>query len=462
MTPCIGMRLSFVVLVAVIGCGPSTQHSSGGGGGSGTAGGGGTSSPGGGGISSGGGGGASGPTFGSMCSGGAATTISGVVKAPNGVDPISDALVYVPASSGQLSPGVSCDLCVQPVDSLAAHTQSNADGSFTLDISSLPQTSQLPFTISKGRFRRATTLAAITPCVDNPIGAPNSVLPGKSAPGDDIPKIAVATGSKDALDVVLAGMGLDTTLGYDCYQNQATPVSKPTSSCEKRLAAQGANAPQLADLLKNETMLEQYNMLFISCALGRFAALSAADQATIVSNLQTWVGKGGRLFAVDRAYDYVAQSFPTEVTFVGGTAVNAANVGVGSASSPATYSGRVNDTTLAEWLTAVGALQSGQNTISLTGYLTQWSVVQSLPMSSSDEVDATNAQITLNSMTTTGTYPQTVKFDVPPDSKSACGRVVFSSYHTLGEATSTALTPQEQILEYLMFEAGACLGAPIT
>jgi hypothetical protein len=73
-----------------------------------------------------------------------------------------------------------------------------------------------------------------------------------------------------------------------------------------------------------------------------------------------------------------------------------------------------------------------------------------------------NAQITLNSTTTTGTYPQTVKFDVPPDSKSACGRVVFSSYHTLGATTSTALTPQEQILEYLMLEAGACLGTPIT
>jgi hypothetical protein len=55
-----------------------------------------------------------------------------------------------------------------------------------------------------------------------------------------------------------------------------------------------------------------------------------------------------------------------------------------------------------------------------------------------------------------------VKFDVPADSKSACGRVVYSSYHTLGATTSTTLTPQEQILEYLMLEAGACLGTPIT
>ena len=43
----------------------------------------------------------------------------------------------------------------------------------------------------------------------------------------------------------------------------------------------------------------------------------------------------------------------------------------------------------------------------------------------------------------------------------ACGRAVFSSYHTLGATQmvdATNLTPQERILEYLMFEAGACVG----
>ena len=413
-------------------------------------------------MSNGGGGGSPGAgTFGAMCGANVTTTISGVVKAPNGVDPIANALVYVPLTTGAFTPGVSCDLCISPVDAIAVHTLTNADGTFSLDVSSVAQASSLPFTISKGRFRRATTLT-VTPCVDNPASAPNTVLPGKTATGDDIPKIAVATGSKDALDVVLNAMGMDATVGYDCYENQATPTTTPTSSCEKRLAAQGTSAPQLAALLENPTQLAQYNMLFISCAVGRFAALSAADQATIVANLQAWVTKGGRLFAVDRAYDYVSQSFPNDVAFVGGATVDAANVGVGSASSPATYSGRVNDTTLAEWLTAVGALQTGQTTIALSGYLTQWSVVQTLPMTSADEVDATNAQVDISNVTSTGTYPQTVKFDVPADSKSACGRVVYSSYHTLGATTSTTLTPQEQILEYLMLEAGACLGTPIT
>jgi hypothetical protein len=169
------------------------------------------------------------------------------------------------------------------------------------------------------------------------------------------------------------------------------------------------------------------------------------------------------LFTTDRSYDYVAQAFSSEVMFVGGnTTVDAANVGVGSVSMPATYSGRVNDMTLAGWLNAVGVLGNGQNTLSLTGYLTQWSAVQSVPMTTINEVDATDAQISVNKMNMTGTYPQTVKFDYPPGDKNACGRVVFSSYHTLGATTSTMLTPQERILEYLMFEAGACLGTPIS
>lgn len=449
-----------VIFVAITSCSaPAIHHGGDGstGGGNGGNGSGGNGSGNGGG---GGGGGNNGPTFGSMCNG-TATTVSGVVMAPNGVDPMSDAMVYVPLSVGQFPAGVSCDLCTTPVDALAVHTQSSTDGHFTLDLSSLPPSGQIQFAIDKGRFRRISTFS-VQPCKDNPIAAPHTVLPGKSGAGDDIPKIAVSTGSQDALDLVLNAMGLDATTGYDCFENRSSTSGTATSTCEKRLAAQGASAPQLTDLLKNEAQLSQYNILFISCAFGKYATISAADQATIVANLQTWVGKGGRLFATDRSYDYVAQAFPNYVTFVNGDAtVGAANVGVGSVQMPATYSGRVNDPTMAGWLTAIGALSSGQNTVSLTGYLTQWSAVQSVPMATVDEVDATNAQISVNKTTMTGTYPQTVKFDyAPAGSTQACGRGIFSSYHTTS-SSSTTLTAQERILEYLMFEAGSCVGPPI-
>jgi hypothetical protein len=438
------------------GCGaPTPDHGSGGAGGHG-----GASGGGGAGGSGGAGGGGGGPTFASMCNG-APTTISGTVFAPNGHDPIANALVYVPSSTGQLAPGVSCDLCVNPVDGLAAHVATSTDGTFRLDISQVPMASQLKLTVNKGRFRRATTIS-IQACKDNAVGAPNTVLPSKSGPGDDIPKIAVSTGIKDALDDVLNAMGLDSSAGYDCFENQNKPTTSPMSVCEKRMAALGTQAPQLTDLLKDINTLSKYNIIFVSCALGKYASLSAADRAQIVMNLQAWVGKGGRLFTTDRSYDYVAQAFPAAVSFFNGDGtVDAANVGVGSVSNPATYAGRINDPALVDWLTAVKVLQSGQNTLPLTGYLTQWSAVQSVPMSTVNEVDATDAAVSVGGSTMTGIYPQTIKFDYPLGSSAACGRVVFSSYHTTGTSGS-ALTPQEKILEYLMFEAGACLGTPIS
>jgi hypothetical protein len=402
-----------------------------------------------------------GPSFGSMCNG-TPTTISGNVLAPNAVDPIANAFAYVPISTGQFPSGVACDLCDQPVDGAGASTTTDASGRFKLDISMLPPTSQVSFTVNKGRFRR-NTMVTITACQDNDIGAPYTVLPGKAGPGDDIPKIAVTTGVKDQLDIVLTAMGLDQNAGFDCFENRTSTTATLTSPCGTRLSAQGASAPTLTGLLKDPATLAQYNILFISCARGKFATLSAADQQAVTANLHDWAAKGGRVFATDNAYDYIAQSFPMDAMFYGGnTSIDIANVGVGSVQTPATYTGKVNDTTMAAWLTAVSALKSGSNTLQLTGYLTQWSVVQSVPTTTVDEVDATDAQVQPSGgAAMTGSYPQTIKFDVNDAGGMACGRAIFSSYHTNGATMSvdaTQLTPQERILEYLMFEAGACSG----
>jgi hypothetical protein len=86
-----------------------------------------------------------------------------------------------------------------------------------------------------------------------------------------------------------------------------------------------------------------------------------------------------------------------------------------------------------------------------------------LPMSTVDEVDATDAVI-MNG-TTMGPpsmVPQSIKFDITPmGGTQACGRAIYTSYHTLPSTMmvdATNLAPQERILEYLMFEAGACVG----
>ena len=443
-----------IACALLLGCGSAGIHH--GSGGSGGTGGGGNGGTGGGGS----GGSSGGPTFGTMCNG-TSTTITGVVTAPNGHDPVANAFVYVPLTSNPFPATVACELCNMPVDAAAASATTDASGHFTLDLANVPAGATVQLTVNKGRFRRTTSID-VTACGATAASAMATTLPGKNASGDDIPKIAVATGNKDQLDVVLAAMGLDAQLGFDCFEGRASASSAPMSPCGMR----GALQP-IETLLKNEAMLEQYNLVFLSCAPGKFKALAAADQMAVAANLQTWTQKGGRLFVTDNSYDYIAQAFPNAVTFMNGNAtVDAANVGYGTSGAGATYAGVINDATLATWLSAVGAIPAGTNAVMLTGYLNKWSVIQSLPMSTNDVVDATNAQAYPTPTATTPgpamSYPQTIRFDVPAaGSTQACGRAIYTSYHTLPTTTSpdpTQLVPQERILEYLMLEAGACVG----
>jgi hypothetical protein len=405
-----------------------------------------------------------GNTFAAMCNG-QPTTLTGTVVAPNGHDPISNAFAYVPTSVGTFPATVSCELCNQPVDDASATVTTGADGSFVLDISNLAATAQIKLTVNKGRFRRATTIP-IKACTSNVVPSGSTTLPGKAGTGDDVPKIAVATGNKDQLDVVLAAMGLDAMAGFDCYEGRIQPTSGTlktlTTPCGKR-----GNLTSIEDLLGNETKLESYNLLFLSCVPGKFKSLTASQQTTITSNLKTWTQKGGRLFVTDNSYDYLAQAFPNDVGFAGGdTAIDAANVGVGNNSSPLSYAGKINDATLAAWMAQVGAIPPGGSTLTLSGYMNKWSVVQSLPATTVDEVDATNAQAYSSATSTTAgpamTYPQSIKFDVA-GAGGACGRAIYTSYHTLDSTTASVdptvqLSPQERVLEYLMFEAGSCVG----
>jgi hypothetical protein len=450
------MRLPTLLLACALAaaCGSSDVQHSGGGRDGGT---GGVGADGGG--AGGDAGGDSGPTFANSCNG-SATTITGMVLAPNGKDPVANAFVYVAPSTTPFKPGVACELCDMPVDVAAVTATTDASGRFTLDLGRLPPATSVPLTVDKGRFRR-TSAIGVTACGATAAAAAATTLPGKSGNGDDIPKIAVATGNKDQLDAVLVAMGLDAKLGFDCFEGR-TSTSALTSPCGSR-----GTLPAIETLLGNPAMLAQYNLLFISCAPGKFKALGAATQQAIAANLVTWTGSGGRLFVTDNSYDYIAQAFPKAAAFLNGNSgVDAANVGYGTSGAGTRYAGRINDPTLAAWLAAVGAVPPGSNTIALSGYLNKWSVVQSVPMSTDDVVDATNAQAYIPANSTTPgaptTYPQTLRFDiVAPGASSACGRAIYSSYHTLpttASPTPTDLVPQERILEYLMLEAGACLG----
>jgi len=376
---------------------------------------------------------AGGPTFGTACDGGA-TKLTGTVYAPNGIDPLPKAFVYVAAQVNPFPARNFCQRCNAPIDPSYARVRTGADGTFTLDLTNVPLASSIKFAVNVGRFRKVTTLP-VTPCTSAAVPQAASTLPGRAADGD-IPKIAVSVGNKDHLDQILGALKITE---FTCLEGRKTTTTTPT--CQ--------TTGVLSDLLTNQRglTLDDYHMVFISCAPGAYAnyAANGVNMQTLTSNLNAWTTSGGRVIATDTAYDYVGQTFPAAITWQGPGGspqpVDGANVGQAGSGS---YAGNIDDQTLAAWLRIVGFPQSPS--VTFGGFVTPWSVISSLPTTSKL---IANGTVTYG--TTTGDVPLTTEFDV-----GSCGRVIYSSYHTLSTVNQQNLTAQEKVLEYLIFESASC------
>jgi N-acetylneuraminic acid mutarotase len=141
------------------------------------------------------------------CPGGGTTSLSGTVYAPNGVDPIPDAIVYVPnAPITPFSSSVSCDNCAQASGSPLVGQTTGVDGTFRL--TNVPVGSNIPLVVQLGHWRRQVTIPTVSQCANTVLPASMTRLPRNQGEGD-IPKQAFVTGKVDALECVLRKIGVD-------------------------------------------------------------------------------------------------------------------------------------------------------------------------------------------------------------------------------------------------------------
>jgi hypothetical protein len=138
------------------------------------------------------------------CPAGQTTSISGVVYAPNGTDPLPDVLVYIPnAPVAAFTPGVSCPVVGQPPSgSPLVGATTAVDGSF--EITNVPVGTNIPLVIQTGRWRRQLVVPTTTACSNTVFSAQ---MPQNQTQGD-IPKFAIATGSADQVECVLRKVGI--------------------------------------------------------------------------------------------------------------------------------------------------------------------------------------------------------------------------------------------------------------
>jgi hypothetical protein len=341
--------------------------------------------------------------------------ISGVVYAPNGTLPLSNALVYVTSEEPAAIPdGAYCDQCVKLQEGTFA--VSAPDGKFEIK-TDLPK-GKVFVVVQKGQFRRVRSLEIDK---EGPVdlSKDETTLPGRSDPskGDDVPKMVVLKDDAD-FDVI------DESL--------------------KKLGITEFDIKQDRSLLLDETALGKYHVVFIPCGNSDDEnATSPQAQA----NMQAFVAKGGKLYVTDWSYEFVRQPFPGFLSWEGETAA------IGSAASGDEWDAPATavDQGLSDWLAA-----TGDSSFTVEG---NWTTIKDVITQKGknpkgEEVDIA-PKVWVTGKKGNVEFPTTVSFE------NQCGRVLFSTYHTENSSFgsgSTSLTAQEKALLYVLLEVGVCVG----
>jgi hypothetical protein len=264
----------------------------------------------------------------------------------------------------------------------------------------------------------------------------------------DIPQIAIATGSQDALECVLRKIGIQDSE----FTNPGTPgrvhLFKGTGSPGAQV---DASTPTEDALMGNTTELNSYDVVMFPCKGSAYQQLTSFQ-----NNLINYANSGGRVFATHLSYVWLYNDPPFQ-----GTAAwspNQGNLADGNATVNTSFAG---GQTLAQWLQLVGASSVyGQMSIS------------TLRKDMNGVIPPTQAWLTLNDPAH-GNPVMQMTFDTPIGAANQCGRVLFNEYHVENptialagkafpaECPSGAMTPQEKLLEYSLFNLSGG-GSPAT
>ncbi len=381
------------------------------------------------------------------CSGSATTSITGTVYAPNGTDPLPNVTVYIPnAPVDPFTPGVSCPVVgAPPSGSPLVGTTTDVNGNFTLI--DVPVTSNIPLVIVSGRWRRQLVIPSVTACANTAMPPTFAVMPQNQAQGD-IPKIAIATGAVDQVECILRKVGINDSEFTDPTGsgriNLYTGNGGPGSGID-------AATPSQATLMENASTLNSYDVLMLPCqGTPNNNVVTGALGTQELANFIAFANAGGRVYSSHYSYAWMYQNAP--FNGVANWTVNQGTYPDGLATVDTSFTA---GQTLSTWLQNVGASTTpGQMQIN------------TLKHDLNGVIAPTQSWLTLNDPAANNPVMQFV-FDTPIAPAGTvinqCGRVLYNEYHVENgssspaksfptECTSGVMTPQEKLLEYMLFE----------
>jgi hypothetical protein len=408
------------------------------------------------------------------CAAGVKTSVSGTVYDPAGKVPLYNVVVYVPnAALDPVPEGASCDRCGATLSGKPiASALTDEAGHFVLE--NVPIGADVPLVIQVGKWRRELTVPSVASCADTPLTDKNVTrLPRNQSEGH-IPKMALTTGSADALECLLRKIGIDDA--------EFTPETG-TGRVNLYAGAGGTNrynAPLnggaaitgVEPWWNTKDNLVKYDLLLHSCegTENPTNKSMAARQAFL-----DYTSSGGRAF-LSHWHNYWLEHGPAPLSMV------ATFDHQGDPPSPLTA---LLDTSfpkgqaMSNWLVNVGGsttpgqlvIRAAQHTVDKvnTTYSQRWIYTDAMPAAQQQTLHNPSVQY----------FTFNTPADVAPELQ--CGRVVLSDIHVSNAGTpadqsgtslpfptgckATDLSPQEKALEFMLFDLSSCIipdsGVPI-
>ncbi|MBI5490630.1 MAG: hypothetical protein HY905_25070 [Deltaproteobacteria bacterium] len=373
---------------------------------------------------------------------GAHASIHGQVLGPGGLFPVAGAIVYVQRTTSAVAALPEGNYCQRCLDVTALpHAESAADGTFRIDGIGL---GDWWLVVHKGQFRRVRQISLRTDGEDLPLPLDTTTLPNEHAPaaGDTVPHIAVALGVYDHPEDLLAKIEMAelmpdfraslATADFDLYDN-----------------GYGGGYPPMADLVQSRFTMDQYQLIFVPCTDETNDSL--LGDPTVRENIRGWVEDGGKWFVTDRSYEWIEWMFPAALDMEGDDSV------IGAADQCCSYdaTGRILDDDMGAWLSGLGTDPSN------VPFRELWDNVCGVGTIMGLDEDGHEVPVPVTVFAegpqsdhpcSGGNLPYTASF------LFGCGRILYSTYHTVGEMEGPhpSLYPQELMLLYLAMEIGVC------
>ncbi|MGA2449911.1 MAG: hypothetical protein ABTD50_14630 [Polyangiaceae bacterium] len=417
------------------------------------------------------------------CDGSAATTLIGKVFDPAQVNAVANAYVYIPVDpTGALLPmeaGAACQPCGGGLSFEAvAAVQTAPDGTFALE--NVPSTDTAPYgpiplVVQKGKWRREAWLNDVPACVTTSVDASNSHLPANRFDGagdaGDIPKMAIDLGAADALECMMYKAGIDPAEFQAPTANGASRIDTYATDDDidaglnLEVPSAGATAPgpplSLSAMAEDAGALFSYDAVLLPCDGERAPEIDGLG----LSNMAAYANAGGRLITTHLGVSWLTAPVgdtgdPNPLSGAatwnpGAATFRGAQMGVVDSVLPNGLRSAVGSD-LDPWLLNVGAastgnpwqisvLNPGADILAVSAFATEW----------------------LHGASGAGS-PIALGFDTPlpgvdaGTSPGPCGRVLYADYHGEsrnwgGRCTADVMTPQESVLEYMLFDLTDCV-----